>query len=403
MKSLNIIKSLLQVLVVAFASAMFATAVGAPVAPVMITLCVLSMIAGTKGIESIGAAYTLLSGSPITFNGKEAMEGIIEPAYSSPEIAEFLTIVEDIVAQEQIAFLGRISKITQKDNGCGTGALNKTIPMSEKFWNPVAVKAWLTQCEDDLEQTFFVWGTSKGIKRKDLTDTDFMDFVIDIMTTAVKDDALRFIWFGDTAADTIANLSFLNDASDIPFYNAVNGLWKQIFAAVTGATMTRVTVAENAGGTYVLQALVAGITKTYMASMMEQADPRLRADKSKAFYVTQSWMDNWLAYRESGTTEASWTLLEDGQKQFYFRGVPIHVLDFWDIQIAADMNDGTKKVSPHRALLTTKANLQVGLDSAAAVTDFKIFLDDVTEINHMKGGYKVDTKIVHDFMTIAAY
>lgn len=346
---------------------------------------------------------SLISGTPITFNGKEAMSGIIEPAYLTPELSEFHTIVQDIVAKQQIAFLGRLTKVTQKDAGCGTGILNKEIPMTEKYWNPTAVKIWLTQCASDLEQTFWVWGLNKGIAKYDLTAGDFIDFAMEVMTSAVKEDALRMAWFGDTAADTIANGSFLNSASDVPFYDAIDGFWKQIFDAVTGTTMKKVAISVNANATYATQAL--GSTDAYdtFRKMLEQADSRLKSEPSKMFLCTTSMFDNWLAYKETKDIDMSFVRQEQGFKTDIYRGVPIIAVDAWDRAIDSDMNNGTKWILPHRAVLTTKENLMVGLDSATATTDFKVFLDDVTEINHMKGGYKVDVKVMHDFMAIVAY
>jgi hypothetical protein len=78
-------------------------------------------------------------------------------------------------------------------------------------------------------------------------------------------------------------------------------------------------------------------------------------------------------------------------------------MDSWSRNIDSDMDNGTIKYDPNRILYTTKKNLQVGMDSSSAPVEFKVWLNDETEINHMKGGYKVDVKIVHDFMAVAAY
>jgi hypothetical protein len=400
MKTLTITKTLLAIVATIFMSAMISVATGINPA--------IAIAFGLTGSVILGAftngyAFDLITGTPITFNGKEARDGIIEPAYSSPELNEFMTIVEDVVAKEQIAFLGRITKVTQKDAGCGSGALNKTIPMTEKFWEPEKVKFWLTQCADDLENTFYVWGLSKGIERKDLTKGDFIDFVMDILTTTVKEDALRLLWFGDKSADTIANGSFLGSAGDIPFYDAIDGFWKQIFDAVTATTMQRVTISANAGVNYAAQALAAGASLTIFRGLMEGADSRLKSEPNKVILCTTSIWENWLTYKESQNLDMSFVRQEKGFQTDVYRGVKIYCVDFWDRNIDSDMNDGTAWVMPHRAIMTTKANLMAGFDASSKVAEIDAFLDKTTEINHMKGGYKVDAKIVFDFMTIAAY
>ena len=70
------------------------------------------------------SAAALITPGDITFNGQEVRsmsEVIIEDAYQNPSLNEFHTIVENIVAKEQIAYLGTLSKMTKADAGCGTG------------------------------------------------------------------------------------------------------------------------------------------------------------------------------------------------------------------------------------------------------------------------------------------
>lgn len=402
MKTNKIFNNLLMLVFVLFAGAALGNTVDAPLIG-MAGALIASLVAGAAKVQFGGVAMNLITGAPITFNGTEAREGLVEPAYESPEFTEFMTIVNGIVAKQQIAFLGRLSKVTKLNDGCGSSPTNKTIPLTAKYWNPVSVEAWLTQCETDLEQTFFVWGAKKGIDREDLTGTDFSKFVIEIMTSAMREDALRFLWFGDTAADNITAGSFLNSDSDIPYYNTIDGFWKQIFAAVTGLTTTRVTITENAGANYAAQALPAGAAYAYLLAMVEQADPRLAADSGAFIGVTQSMYNNWLATKESKSFDSSFARQDKAFKQDVFRGYPIYVMNFWDRNINADMNNGTKRISPHRAIMTTKENLLVGFDDSASATMADAWFNKETKINHMRGGYKLDAKIAYDFMVIAAY
>ena len=403
MKTKSILYKILMLAFVLFAGAFIGNTVGEPILG-MVGALTLSLVAGIANVAKAGGyAFSIITGTPFTFNGKEATSAIIEPAYDTPEITEFMTIVEGIVAKEQIAFLGRLTKVTKIDDGCGTGASNKTVPATEKFWDPVAVKFWLTQCETDLERTFFVWGTKNGIDRYDLTATDFMTYVMEVLIPAVKEDALRLLWFGDKAVDTIANASFLNDAADIPFYNAINGFWKQIYVAVAATKTVRVTITENAGNSYVNQALPAGAAYNYLLAMYEQADPRLLADPNAYFGVSQSMYNNWLSTKESKQFDTSFARQDKAYNQDVFRGIPLYVMNFWDRNINADMNNGTVRVLPHRAIMTTKTNLMVGMDSSTAASQVDVFFNKETEINHMKGGYKVDAIIAQEFMVIAAY
>lgn len=403
MKTKSIFYKILTLAFVLFSGALIGNAIGEPLLGMGVSVS-LAFIAGLVRVQSFTShAYSIITGTPFTFNGKEATSAIIEPAYDTPEITEFMTIVEGIVAKEQIAFLGRLTKVTKIDDGCGTGQTNKTVPASEKFWDPVAVKFWLTQCENDLEKTFYVWGVKNGIDRYDLTVGDFMNYVMEVLIPAVKEDALRLLWFGDKAVDTIALSSFLNSSADIPFYNAINGFWKLIFDAVTAGKTTRVTITENAGISYAAQVLPADAAYGYMLKLVEQADPRLLSDPNAYIGLSQSMYNNWLSSKESKSFGESFNRQDKAYASDVFRGYPVYVMNFWDRNINADMNDGTARVMPHRAIMTTKTNLMVGMDSSSAASQVDVFYNKETEINHMKGGYKIDAIIAQEFMVIAAY
>ena len=357
----------------------------------------------------VGASYASgylfnLLGAPITFNGEEAREGILNIAYTRPDLNAFVTVVQNIVAKKQIAFLARTNKVTRKDTGCGQGVLSKTLTPTEKFWNPYLAKIWVQQCADDLEGTFFVWGLKKGIARKDLTSTDFEAYIMEVMSDAVADDVQRIGWFGDTAADTVANGGTIVNTSDPLDYNMVDGLWKQIFAeVVAGNTYT---IAANAQATFALQdsTLAADeALKVFRALLAAKADSRLKTQAGKMIICTTSLFENWLTYKESQNFDRSFERQAMGFSSDVFRGVPIFAYDLWDRWIRADFQDGTAYYLPHRAICTIQQNLQFGFDASSELNTWKAFFDETTELNNLKGGYKFDTKLIFPYMISAAY
>lgn len=351
---------------------------------------------------------SMISGTPITFIKEKAKEAIIDPAFDDPELKDIHTIVPGIVADTQVAFMGRINKITRLDPGCGSGKVTKAIPLSEKFWTPKKMKVWSAQCADDLEQTFFVWGLNKGTDRKDLTKGQFAKYALELMTEAVTSDALRIAWFGDTAVDTTANGGTLLNASDIANYNQLDGFWKKIFAGVTGGTITKAyTIAANAQATTLLQDSVfeAATDEAYkiVNALLKKADKRLVGAKGRqVIYMTDSVWQKWLTEKETKLLDMSFVR----QGEFYstdkYRGVTIIALHFWDRWIRADFNDGTVSNLPHRAIYTLVENLQIGLDTAS-ITDFRVWYNDDTEETNWKGLYKMDVQIPHDFFVDAAF
>lgn len=350
---------------------------------------------------------SLITGTPITFNGQEARTGILEQAFDKPLMTALHRVESDIKAKTQIAFLGRLSKITRADAGCGTGKLTKTIPMSEKFWEPVPHKIWLSQCADDLESTFFVWGLNKGIDRKDLSNTEngyLEEFIMEVMTDATAEDALRIVWFGDVDASDVGGTGVLGDAADIPNYNTIDGFWKQIYTGVAATSIKKVAIPENALGSFAAQDALAS-NRAYLTfrAMMEQSDSRLKSNVDKMIICTDSLFDNWLAYKETQNMDMSFLRQDRGFMEDVYRGTRIVKFDLWDRYIRADYSDGTVYDLPHRAVMTVKDNLAVGFDDPDAVNKFKVYLNDETEETNMKGGYKLDAKLLQEYMITVAY
>ncbi len=213
----------------------------------------------------------------ITFNGEEAREGILDPAFSRPELTRIMRIRENIKAKTQIAFLGRIEKVTKLDGGCGTGKDTGTLPMEEKFWDPVRMKIWFQQCGDDVEDTFFVWGAGQGLDRKDLTTNPqyWMQWVMETFEEAALDDCIRVFFFGDTAIDDIGSGGTLTLAADIVNYNQLDGIFNQIFADVTAGDTPRFQIDENFG------AFATGSSEiTVFANLVSGADDTIDVDGS---------------------------------------------------------------------------------------------------------------------------
>lgn len=352
-----------------------------------------------------GVAYdSLISGTPITFNGKEATKGIILPAFSKPEMSLFHTVLTGIVAKMQVAYLPRISKVTLKDEGCGTGLQSKTLTPTQKFWDPTPLKIWLGQCGTDLEQTFFTWGMKLGKDRKDLSDTEFEDYILEILPDGIQEDALRLAWFGHEDADVYTGSGELLNASDVDHYNQLNGFWYHIFAGVAGTTIKRVTIAENAEANFTDQLDLASDAayKIFKDMLTGDTDSRLKNEKGKFILCTTTLFENWLSYKESQSFDRSFERQDKGYQTDVYRGVTIVAFDLWDRYIQADFQNGTKYFLPHRAVLTTAANLPVALDTDS-ITSLKVWYEEKDEKYYFKGGYKMDTQIPHDFLIVAAY
>lgn len=354
----------------------------------------------------------IITPSDLSFNGEEVREfaeAVIERTFEDPALNEVHLIMDDIVAKQQIVLIGRLSKITKKDAGCGQGKTSPTIPMSEKFWNPVQLKIWLSECHTQFDQTFMVYYKKKGKEYPDLTQTEiFSMFLIDQVGIAAAMDALRIAWFADTAAKTVTNGGSFTDGTDLTDYTMLDGFWKQLFAVAAANAKRKTAIAKNAGASYTAQTfdaadVTAKVATKVFQGMIFKADTRLRGEPTKRILATRSLTDQYILERLDSGTELAYTRLESGIDTLNILGVPVIVMDIWDRTITADQDNGTKWNLPHRAVMTLKENLPLGIDEEQALGDFDVFYDKMSETSNIKGGYKYDAKVIEDYMVQVAY
>ena len=347
----------------------------------------------------------------ITFNGKEATEGILEKVYYKPSFTRIHTVYPGIIAKEQIAFLDRLSKVTKLDAGCGLGQTTKVLPMHEKFWEPVPMKVWIQACWSDFVNSFFVWGMKKGINRADLSETDLATYLMDVIPEAMLEDIWRIVWFGDTAvaAYDASPAGTLGSASEAANYNMVDGLWKYIFAGVaigagTWGHIPRYINTYNALGTEAAQlALAADYAVTVYKNLIKNADSRLRHAPNKVILTTDTLFQNFLDSKESKVLESSFKRQEQEFWEEIYRSCTIIPIESWDRHILADFDNTTTLYLPHRAVLTTIDQIAVGFDEMASATQFEAFLDKTTELYNIKGAYRMDTNIIENYMFSVSY
>jgi hypothetical protein len=349
----------------------------------------------------------LIDPTDLTFNGEEArtlQDAIIESSFENPAVADLMTVYDGIITKKQIPFLGRLSKITKADAGCGTGLQSQNIPMTEKFWEPANVKMWLDMCAQDLDGSFFVYLRRNGIDRDNLEGTEIASFVVDRMTDAASEDLLRIIWFNDVDADNVSGGGVIKNGVSLTDYTIIDGIWKQIFAVVAADAARKTSIAENANATKVLQlGLAADRAFKVFQAMIAGADSRLVSSPDKIIIATRTLVENYATYLESQGNDASFVRIENGYVTLRYRDTMIYGMDFWDRTIQADFDNGTTYDLPHRALLTTPTNLAVGYDISGDVGVVEVWYERKDEKMNFRGKYRVDAKLMEGYMIQAAY
>ncbi len=355
----------------------------------------------------------IINPADLTFNGeeiKQLSEAVFESVFNKPDANVFHTFMPGIKAKKQIALLGRIEGLTGKGDGsCNPTSNDNTIGMSEKFWDPSTVSNRLTECWDNLKESFFIYGTRCGIAQADLTSTDFWMFLQERMADTLIEEVYRIAWFSDTAAAVVPGGN-LTAGTDPDYFNKLDGFWKQLFAIVAADADRRTLGIDSRNGqaTFATQEFDATdtanrvVTNT-LQNMRYGSDFRLRGKEGLQYIVTQSVADQY--ERELTDANISFTTerLENGMTMLRSGGIEVIGFQFWDRIIRTYESDGTVWYLPHRALLTVKTNTQIGTCEEANLSEMNSIYDPVTKLNHLDTQYDIDAKIIEDYLVQLAY
>ena len=359
----------------------------------------------------------LFNPSDITFSGKEVQavsELIIEEVYSKPSLSQIHTPVSGIKAKQQIGYAGRLSGLVGKlSTGCEPTTDTNTIPFTQKFWEPAYIEGRFVQCFKDLLPSFWAWALGNGLQKSDLTKTDFVNFVKEIVGDAVYEAWLRLIWFGNTSAANYngSPAGVITNGISTTYFTPIDGYWEQIadIVAADSARLSSGLTAKNGQATFALQAFDATdttneIATETLAQLKYEADFRLRDKANLMYVVTQSVFDQYAKeLRSNANVDASYNRIEGGYTSLMFEGIEVIGVNFFDRMIRAYQSNGTKYNKPHRALLTTKDMLMVGIEEESNLSEFDIFMDKKTKDMYMDFAFNLDAKINQDFMIQTSY
>lgn len=347
-----------------------------------------------------------------TFNPEQAQslaDVIKEKSFYTPELSLFHTIVEPIETRRKIPYLGHFGLLGKAGAGCNPAPETPNILGTEKEWDPQQALIYVTQCYDDLMESFWVYGMNKGVKRPDLTNTDYADFIGDRLGVAQKEAILRWIWFGDTDAETTDGTPAgnLTAGTQEDHFTLIDGLWKQIFAIVAADSARRIEISENAEATYDAQKFATADTEAMKVTgifqdMIYGSDFRMRA-AGGMIICTQSMFDQYAKELRGVTVDSSYKRIEAGYTSLAFEGTKIIAFPFWDRMIRTYFNTGTKWHLPHRAIYIDKSNILVGTDKASGLAETEVWYNRETELNHWKSRFMLDAKIAEDTMIQVAY
>jgi hypothetical protein len=357
----------------------------------------------------------LFDPTSIAFDGKQVQdfnELIMEEVYQKPSLREFMTIYTGIKAKTQIGFMGRLGLVGAVSAGCAPDENTSQVDTSEKTWDPAFIEDRFVQCWKDLLPSFWAWGLQNGVKKADLTATDYADFLSEVLIDAMQEAVLRISWFSDKSAQNYngSPVGVITNGVPIKYFNAIDGIWDQLFAIATATTARKNSnlSTKNAQATYADQAFNSTDTTNKVATnaiadVKYKADLRARNNPDFRIMVTQSVFDQYAKELRTQSLDASFIRIENGYSTLIFEGTPVIALDFWDRNIDSYFNNGTKWYLPHRILGTTKANLAIGAEEESDFSTFVMFFDQKERKNYTDIGFSIDAKVLRDYLVQMDY
>ena len=354
-----------------------------------------------------------------TYTGMLA-ELVIRPAVARPALSSYFTIVEGVKGKQIVTFLERTRLITIVDPGCGTGITTVNLAKTTFTWDPVDMKAWVSECWKDLRGKVEEHYLKAGNDKKDLSDTVYGDFMVDALEDGVGNDLLRMAWFADSAmvagalTPTVTiNGTVYTSAQLLLFFKTFKGAWKRIFDGVAATTIKRVAIAQNGSGTN--QIFAEADAPLLFKAMFNGQPAKLAAQPNaeKQFLVSRSIFNAWTDYRESRNLDLSFQVMANGESTPTYRGVPVLVVDEWDAGIATFFQPSAqaalagKADLPNRAILTVKGNMQLGFD-ATPINDggratLEVWTSMDTEKWNARATYTADQQIADHELIVVAY
>jgi len=342
-------------------------------------------------------------------------EALFEGFAQHMNITRYHNVVPGIKAGKQLVTFNRHTGLAGlKKSNCDTTAnTNWTIPTTDKTWTPAYISDRFEECYDNYMETFIRWGLNNGVNKADLTGTELAAMITQQVSDLLTEVAIRHAWFGDTGivAGTGNNLA----AGDLPYFNAIDGFWAQLFDLAT-ATPARLSVGlgtKNGQATIALQKFNATDTTNMVASntldqMYYDADMVLRGQNKAdmVYLVTQSVYDQFERERKKvggGAILEAYRRAEDGVPMLQCNGIDVIGVHDWDRNIVTYFEDGGAYTLPHRAVLTTKTNMLLGVEEAGNLSEFDAWYSKDNEKYYIKFGFSVDAKVGVDNLTQVAY
>jgi hypothetical protein len=340
----------------------------------------------------------VLNTSALTLNPKESPEFeafIQERIFEQPILASIHRIWPGIKMKEQIVFASLMGKTGIADAACTRPASGATSVMTQKYWEPANIGDTFVLCQAEVNALFKAYydKITAYAQKFDIEGSDEMRFIAALVEDSASKAIARIVWFGHKAvAAAGANTAGLKAAGDVKFYSMIDGLWTQIFAAVTAGTVQKADVKTSSELTF--------------DEMWLKADVRLRAAADKQLLVSRTIFDNYTKSLRDKSQNFTIELTTEGMQTVRWNGIPVVNMEtIWDLNLNDFVSDTTTNGAylPERAILTVPANIPVGTLNEGDFDQLEAWYNRDERQNKIAYGMTIDAKVLEGYMIVAAY
>jgi hypothetical protein len=349
---------------------------------------------------------SILDLSNFTFEG-ELLTNVNQLAYDkilkAPELNRYVQLYTNIKINKEVGFIGGGSAIGKKNATCTIAAETYSVASRVITWEPTNWLVFVSQCWADLSNTIASYGFKNGVELPDLTASDYMAIVTDKLVEDITAMYFRMVFFGDTDADVIANGGVLTAGTDKTHFNWFDGFFKQMITQCTSNAAQLVTITENAGASYALQALDEDNVQGYLDSAIYGADIKLKQMPNNFIIATQTVFEALEKSLSGVNIESMYFNLTEGVRGLKYRGIPVIPEPMIDSIIDTYENTGTKWNNPHRFIYTNKEILGVGVDATTSFDTLETWYDKKEEKVYTKARGTLDAKLMNPELFVLGY
>jgi hypothetical protein len=134
---------------------------------------------------------------------RDINELVYEGIEKLPELSAIHQFYRGIIYDKEVGFITGGGLVGKKGQGCDPQTQDWRVSTRKVLWQPKEWEIFLDECAEDLKNTMVLYAMNQGTRVDDLTDTDYMAIVVEVLIGAVYKFMYRLIWMSDTDAEEV--------------------------------------------------------------------------------------------------------------------------------------------------------------------------------------------------------